>query len=376
MVDVSLCSRYCTGGVVGFPPGMAGTVERDREWSPLRDSYVQAVCGRRSLCLSNSNVPMLEVVTLGEAMIQMTPKHTGLLRHARQFDRYVGGAEANVAIGLVRLGHEAGWMSRVGADEFGACVQATIRGEGVDTSQVVRDEDAPTGVYFKEPRRSDLTRVHYYREGSAASRLAPSDLDSDYIGQAEYLHLTGITPALSASCRETVWEALRIAESEDVAVSLDPNVRRKLWSEKEARTELLEMMPYVDTVLTGRGEATLLTGIEKPREAARALVDRGPSRVIVRLGEDGAVGIGAEGQMEERPALDVDVIDVVGAGDAFTAGFLAAQLRNWSLGKSLWLGNVAGGLATTVSGDSEGIPTWEEVRPYIEGTDRLKDVDR
>lgn len=309
-------------------------------------------------------------------MIQMTPTQSGLLRHARHFERYVGGAESNVAIGLVRLGHQAGWISRVGADEFGACVQSAIRGEGVDTSQVVEDDEAPTGVYFKERRRSDLTRVYYYRHDSAASRMAPSDLDAEYVAQAEYLHLTGITPALSERCRETVWEALRIAEAEDVAVSLDPNVRRKLWSEEEARAELREMLPHVHTVLTSEGEATLLTGKEAPTDAARALREMGPEQIVVRLGADGALAIGEDDTLERRAAIDVEVVDVVGAGDAFTAGYLAGQLRDWSVGQSLRLGNVAGGLATTVTGDSEGIPTWTEVQPFLEAGAHNADVDR
>lgn len=319
---------------------------------------------------------MIDVVTLGEAMVQLTPKQSGMLRHARQFERFVGGAEANVAIGIVRLGRKAGWISRVGADEFGACVRSVIRGEGVDTTRVREDETAPTGVYFKERRRADLTRVYYYRDGSAASRLSPSDLDPDYIGQAEYLHLTGITPALSDRCRESVWEALRIAEDRDVAVSLDPNVRRKLWSEDEARTVLREMLPHIHTVLTGAGEATLLTDEEEPVDAARELQALGPTQVVVRLGENGALGLDEDGTVERRESIDVEVVDVVGAGDAFTAGYLAGQLRGWTVGQSLRLGNVAGGLATTVYGDSEGIPTWEDVQPYLTADKPVDDVDR
>lgn len=318
---------------------------------------------------------MLDVVTMGESMIQFTPKQMGLLRHARAFDRYVGGAESNVAIGLVRLGHRAGWVSRVGNDEFGACVRATLRGEGVDTSQVIADEEAPTGVYFKEQRRADHTRVHYYRDGSAASRLSASDLSREYIGQADYLHLTGITPALSASCREATWAALRIAEEEGVAVSFDPNVRRKLWSEEEARATLRSMIPEVHTVLTGRGEATLLTGREEPEAAARALRDHGASEVVVRRGEAGALAVSEDG-VERGDALEVEAVDVVGAGDAFTAGYLSGRLRDWAVAPALRLGNVAGGLATTVRGDSEGIPTWEEVQAHLDETGEQADVDR
>lgn len=309
----------------------------------------------------------LDVVTIGESMVQMTPMRTGLLRHATHFERFVAGAESNFAIGVARLGHRAGWISRVGQDEFGACVLAAVRGEGVDTSSVVIDEEAPTGVYFKERRRSDLTRVYYYRSTSAASRLAPDDLDADYIGQAKYLHLTGITPALSATCRKTTWEAIRLAEQHDVFVSLDPNVRHKLWPKSEARAVLRDMIPYVHTVLVGSDEATLLTDETHPEAAAHALQAMGPAQVVVRLGKDGALVLAKQGGVVREAAIDVDPVEVVGAGDAFNAGYLSGQLRGWGVARSLRLGNILGGLATTVLGDIEGFPTWSEVQPYLKG---------
>lgn len=319
---------------------------------------------------------MLDVVTLGETMIQMNPQTSGMLRHARRFDRYVAGAESNVAIGLERLGHRAGWISRVGADEFGACVRSVIRGEGVDTTHVVEDENAPTGVYFLERRRTDRTRVYYYREGSAASRLSPDDLASDYIGQARYLHLTGITPALSASCRNAVWEAIRIATEQNVAISLDPNVRHKLWAKSEARSVLREMIPHTCVLLSGEGEAMLLAEEETPEAAARALQDLGPQQVVVRLGASGALAVGKDGELVRGGSIDVDVVDEIGAGDAFNAGFLTGLLRNESLERAVLLGNIVGGLATTVRGDAEGLPTWKEVYPYLETGSGKETVDR
>lgn len=311
---------------------------------------------------------MLDLVTVGESMVQLTPTRSGLLRYASHFERFVAGAESNVAIGLTRLGHRTGWISRIGAGEFGACVKAAIRGEGVDVSRVVCDEEAPTAVYFKERRRPDLTRVYYYRAGSAASRLTPDDLDLAYIGQATYVHLTGITPALSATCRETIWEVLRIAETEDVRVSLDPNIRRRLWSEEAAREVLRKMLAHTHLVLAGKEEAELLSGKTTPEDAARAIREMGPTQVVVRLGAEGALAIGEAGDVVHKPALSVDVVEPVGAGDAFNAGFLSGQLRGWSLAESLRLGNVLGGLATTVSGDVEALPTWDEVHAYLEGT--------
>lgn len=318
----------------------------------------------------------IEVVTIGESMVQLTPTRGGLLRHATQFDRFVAGAESNLAIGLARLGHRAGWISRVGADEFGECVRAAIRGEGVDTTRVARDNEAPTGIYFKERRRTDLTRVYYYRDGSAASRLVPDDLDPDYIGHAEYLHLTGITPALSASCRETAWEAIRIAKDHGVAISIDPNVRRKLWPESEARSVLREMIPHADVLLVSREEAVLLTGEERIDAAAEALCALGPEQVVLRLGADGALALDKEGRIKRDEAIAVNPVEVVGAGDAFNAGYLAGQLRGWDIAQSLRLGNVLGGLATTVHGDVEGLPTWEEVQPYLNGNHTSRVTDR
>ena len=311
----------------------------------------------------------LDVVTIGESMVQLTPVRSGLLRHAAQFDRYVAGAASNVAIGLVRMGHRAGWISRVGADEFGACIRMNIRGEGVDTTQVMEDEEAPTGVYFKERRRPTRTRVHYYRRESAASRLVPGDLDADYIGQAEYLHLTGITPALSSTCRDTTWEAVRIAQEQGVAISLDPNVRSKLWSKEEARTVLEELIPNVHTLLLGREEAVLLSGESNPVAGARKLMEKGPSEVVVRLEEEGACSIGPGGDPLREEAISVDAVEVVGAGDAFNAGYLAGRLRGWQRERALRLGNVLGGLATTALGDVEGIPPWNDVQSILEESD-------
>ncbi len=310
--------------------------------------------------------PMLDVVTLGESMIQLVPMRAGRLRHARRFERFVAGAESNTAIGLARLGHRAGWISRLGAGEFGAAVKASIRGEGVDVSQVIHDEAASTGVYFKERRRAGATYVHYYRARSAASGLRPEDLDPTYIQQATYLHLTGITPALSASCRAAVRQAVALARKAGVLVSFDPNIRQKLWPPEEARPVLLSLLAEVDLVLTGAGEAELLAGEADPEAAARKLLEAGPSLVVVKQGAQGALAV-SEDVAAERGALSVDVVEPIGAGDAFNAGFLAGQLRGWDLDASLRLGNVAGALAMTAPGDVEGLPTWAEAEAYLRG---------
>src|SRR5919201_131516 len=178
---------------------------------------------------------MLEVVTLGETMVLLLAEQPGPMREATTFRRHIAGAESNVAVGLSRLGHVSGWVSRVGDDEFGRAVVFRIRGEGVDTSRVMTDPEAPTGLVIRERREVGPVEQVYYRRGSAASRLSPDDVDAAYIAQASFLHLTGITPALSATCREAVFAAAEIAAEAGVRVVLDPNYRSKLWGRDEFR---------------------------------------------------------------------------------------------------------------------------------------------
>src|SRR5689334_6535069 len=229
-----------------------------------------------------------DVVTLGETMVLLLAEQSGPMREATTFRRFIAGAESNVAIGLSRLVHAAGWMSRVGDDEFGRAIVFRIRGEGVDTSHVRTDPQAPTGIVIRERREVGAIEQVYYRRGSAASRLSPDDLDPQYLGQAAFLHLTGITPALSKNARETVFVAAEVARGAGVSVVLDPNYRSKLWDAETFREVVRDLATRCDIVLPGREEAELLTGESDPEAAARQLHDLGPPTVVVKLGADGA----------------------------------------------------------------------------------------
>lgn len=302
-----------------------------------------------------------EVVTLGESMVLFVAEQPGLLREATTFRRYVAGAESNVAIGVRRLGHTAGWISRVGDDEFGRAILFRLRGEVVDTSGVVVDPQAPTGVFFREQRADGPIEVLYYRCGSAASRLSPADLNETYLRGARFLHLTGITPALSPSCRETVFAAAETARGAGVNVVLDPNVRRKLWGVDEARSVLRDLATRCDVLLPGADEAELLTGESDPEIAAAALRALGPALVVIKNGAQGCLAA-SEGGIVRGAAVPVArVVDPIGAGDAFAAGFLASQLRGLALAESLALANRCGALAMTIPSDAEGLPGWEAV---------------
>src|SRR3712207_3674011 len=222
------------------------------------------------------------VVTAGETMVLRVPARPGRLRHASRLELRSGGAESNLAIALSRLGLSAGWMSLVGYDGPGRLVLDRIRGEGVDTSAVRRVPDHPTGLYLREQVGQE-TRVYYYRGGSAASTMSEDTFDPQYLRGAEFLHLTGITPALSATCRDFVLWAAREASEGGTRVSFDVNYRSKLWSAGEARAFAERMMPYVDLLLIGDEEASALGGRED-EDFVRELAASGPREVVLKRG--------------------------------------------------------------------------------------------
>jgi 2-dehydro-3-deoxygluconokinase len=304
---------------------------------------------------------MLEVVTLGETMVLLLAEQAGPMREASTFRRHIAGAESNVAVGLSRLGHSTGWFSRVGDDEFGRAVVFRIRGEGVDTSRVIRDPGAPTGVVIRERREVGPIDQVYYRRGSAASRLSPDDLDASYIRAAKFLHLTGITPALSDSCRKAVFAAAEIARGDGVQVVLDPNFRSRLWSGDDFRRVVRDLAARCDILLPGSQEAELLTGESDAELAARNLQHAGPNTVVVKLGATGALAV-TQDQIFRVPAVPLErIIDPVGAGDAFAAGFLSSLLDGLETVDALRRANRCGALAMCAPGDMESLPRRAEI---------------
>ncbi|MFM1652650.1 sugar kinase [Brevibacillus sp. B_LB10_24] len=305
----------------------------------------------------------MDVVTFGESMVLFNPLSVGPLRYAQLFDKTVGGAESNVAIALVRLGHQAGWISRLGSDEFGLYVRNFIRGEGVDTSRVIFDDQYPTAVFFKERQVQKESNIYYYRKLSAASRMMPEDLDESYIRQAKILHVTGITPALSDSCEQTLQRGIEIARSHGLQITFDPNIRLKLWKAETARAKLLPIAKQADVVMPGFDEAKLLTGESTPEKMAAFFLELGAKTVVVKLGEKGAY-FATDAESGYVPGYPVEqVVDPIGAGDGFAAGMISGMIRGWNTQASVELANRVASYALTVVGDVEGFPFWPQVAP-------------
>ena len=305
----------------------------------------------------------LDVITAGETMVLGVPPRPGRLRHAGSLELKIGGAESNLAIALSRLGLSVGWMSYLGDDEPGQLVLDRIRAEGVDTSQVRRTKDHPTGLYLREQVGADV-RVYYYRQGSAASAMQKDAFDVDYLSGATFVHLTGITPALSEDCRAFVLWAVREASASGARVSLDVNYRSKLWRPQEAREFVEKILPEVYLLFAGDEEARALWGRDD-ETLVRELSGIGPEEVVLKTGSTGSLAL-VDGEILEHPAFTVAEVDPVGAGDAFAAGYLAGHLWDLPAEERLRVANAMGALSVATLGDYEGLPGRDELQAFLD----------
>src|SRR5688500_175426 len=305
------------------------------------------------------------VVTAGETMMLVAPSGPGRLRHAGAVQPSIGGAESNVAIGLSRLGVPASWVSALGEDELGELVLHRVRAEGVDTSAVRRVADRPTGLYLREEVAGAL-RVYYYRRGSAASTLAPGAFDPAVLDGAAFLHLTGITGALSPESAAFLTWAARTAREAGVRVSYDVNYRSRLWEPAAARAASEAMLPHVDVLLVGDEEARALWGWDEDACLER-FPDRGPAEVVVKLGARGCVAT-VDGERLTAPGFPARQVDPIGAGDAFAAGYLAATLWGREPFDRLRTANAMGAFCVQNLGDYEGLPSRRELTAFLDQT--------
>jgi 2-dehydro-3-deoxygluconokinase len=296
-----------------------------------------------------------DVLTLGEAMVSIRSK--AAMRLGGDAHLSVAGSESNVAIGLARLGHHAAWIGAVGNDEPGRLIQRTLRAEGVDTRYLRFSDESFTGfIAFDQPAH-DITRVSYHRRGSAGSTLTADEcVRALETSQPRLLHVTGITPALSAETRAATLAAVRAAAAAGVQVSLDVNYRGRLWSRAEAATALRELIPDVHTVFASDDELDILTDATDP--IADLLTSA--TEVVVTAGGKGAWSHTTAGTTH-RPALPVTVVDSIGAGDAFVAGYLSATLDNLPIPARLERATATGAFCVGAYGDWESLPTREDL---------------
>ncbi|MBF6617078.1 MAG: sugar kinase [Candidimonas sp.] len=305
----------------------------------------------------------LDVVTFGEAMMLLVADQPGPLEQARGFSKRTAGAETNVAIGLSRLGNKVGWASRLGDDSMGRYLLAEMQREGIDCSHVVSDAAQRTGLQFKG-RVTDGSDppVEYHRKGSAASQMLLSDIDEDWLRSARHLHSTGVFAAISPNCFEVSQRTMSLMHEAGRTVSFDPNLRPVLWpSTEEMRTRINALADGADWIFPGLSEGQLLTQRDTPEEIARYYCERGAQAVVIKLGADGAYYDAGDEQGYVPGCPVASVVDTVGAGDGFAVGVISAKLEGLSWRKAVERGSWIGSRAVQVLGDTEGLPTRQEL---------------
>ncbi len=307
----------------------------------------------------------MDVITIGDALITMDPLTNGPLRFVHTFERKVGGAELNVAIGCSRLGLKTGWISRLGKDEFGRYIRNYVRGEGIDTSQVEFVEGFSTSVYFKEIFDADRINSYYYRDNSPTNTLTAEAISEEYVRKAKVIHISGVFPAINETNKEVILQLLKLAKKHNVLVTFDPNIRLKLWTKEQAKECLLSFIPYVDVILTGEEEAELLFGTSNLTELIAGLKPSGVSHIVLKKGERGAVGYRADEMIESPAIVSTKVVDTIGAGDGFAAGYIYSLVQQWSLEKSLHFANAVASYVIGVPGDNEGLPYQEDMEVLL-----------
>lgn len=314
--------------------------------------------------------PEFDVVALGEPLVQFNPLDPGPLSQSRLFDTHAAGAESNVLIGISRLGHKTAMITKIGTDELSRFVLTTLRGEGVDTRWVVQVPGMNCGVYVAQrnypiPDKSDVV---YYRRGSAASTISVQDVPEEAMSLTRILHLSGITPALSNSCKNASLHAARLAKDNGVVFSFDPNYRKKLWAPEEAAPVFREFVALADIVFLDRGEASMILGEDLARRGRgpvlRAIAKLGPGTVVLKEGARGLVAL-KDGKLYQVPAFTVPVVDVIGAGDGVVSGFLSGMLDEKDVRTCLQWGAASGALVVMRRGDFENLPTPAELQNFL-----------
>lgn len=319
-----------------------------------------------------------QILLAGEAMALFAAREEGQLASAADFHESVAGAELNVAIGLKRLGQSPLYVTRLGSDIFADRIRQLIQRDGLSTNGLLTDSSAATGFMLKSRVDSGDPSTAYFRAGSAASHLSPDDIDRIPLENVWAIHLTGVLPALSDSCRWFCRDLARLATDPGKCsfpapargqyfLSFDPNIRPSLWPDHEVMVhELRRLCAQADLVLPGLGEAKQLVGTDDPKQAVRLFCQLGARAVVLKCGPSGAYIRDFDGSETWVSGFHVDhVLDTVGAGDGFAAGVLSALAEGKSLAQAAERGCAIGAIQTQSYSDNEGLPTKQQLVDFI-----------
>ena len=296
--------------------------------------------------------PQYDLITFGETMLRLSPPSPLRLGQSHTLDMNFGGAESNVASNLARLGRRVSWWSRLPENPVGHQLAEILRGHGVNVDDVHFSQNERLGTYYVEfgtPPRG--IRVWYDRANSAASHIQPADLPAGWLSRGKWLHLTGITPALSDSCHQTVEFAIKIAQASGAKVSFDVNYRALLWTPEEAAAQITGFCQRADVVFVAKRDAASLFDVDGEIESVvTTLQAQWGGTVIVTGGESGAVA--SDGNtIHSSNAIPVQILDRLGAGDAFASGVLDRLIDDAPLDEALRFGTALAAIKLTITGD-------------------------
>jgi sugar/nucleoside kinase (ribokinase family) len=307
-----------------------------------------------------------KIVLVGEPMGLFIAKEEGQLSEVNDFSCSIAGAEYNVAVGLSRLGHKVAYCTKLGNDVIADRIINGMKKNNISTDLIMRTDESLTGFMMKGKTSVGDPKIAYFRKGSAASTISTHDIDKLDLFECEYLHVTGVFPAVSASACSAAKRLINRAKYLDMKISFDPNLRPQLWkSEKEMVRTLNSFAESAYTVLPGIAEGKILTGSDDPDKIAEFYHNMGVTNVVVKLGAEGAYYSSKEGKGVAKGFKVNKVVDTVGAGDGFAAGVISALAEGLSLREAAERGNVIGAIQITHVSDNEGLPTREELEKII-----------
>ncbi|MBT2737331.1 sugar kinase [Bacillus sp. ISL-7] len=309
---------------------------------------------------------MSRIITVGEPMALFVAEKEGSLENTERFDRFVAGAEVNFSIGMSRLGHPVTYITQLGMDPFGKNIENFLQQNAIDTMYVTYDANYLTGMQWKEKVVSGDPEVFSARKNSAASHMNLETIAHLNWDGFDHIHLTGIPPALSAGCREMVYEIMKEARARGVQISYDPNLRPGLWADKQEMAQVInDLACRADIVLPGIEEGKLLTGKQDVQEIADYYHATGVKTVVIKLGAKGAF-TSSDGEQFYTNGFHVErVVDTVGAGDGFAVGVVSGILEGLPIMEAVKRGAAIGALAVMSPGDNDGLPDRDKLEAFM-----------
>lgn len=311
------------------------------------------------------------VACLGEALIDFIAEQTGALDSVHSFRRYPGGAPANVAVGIARLGVPSGFIGKVGADTFGDFLISELNENGVHTGGIKQTEEAPTALAFVSRSSAGDREFLFYRESCADILLTKSELPKDWLRQIQYLHLGSVSLTRDPS-RQATLHAAKLTHANGGKVSFDPNLRIDLWANglAECHSVTRAILEFTDIFLPSKEEILMLMGTDKLDKALIRAHEMGPPIICVKMGPRGSLisERTPRGKFRKftQPPYAVEVVDSTGAGDGYDAGLIVGLVQGFSLEEAVQQGTAVASLVITKMGAMTALPTKTELADFLE----------